>query len=79
MVLRPGLAQSGDPGGIWVVIYCLMFSLSAFLVMQALEAMVYRLLLLALPGLLAWRCAGGFATAIEVPDRRLFAMSGRPR
>ena len=66
-------------GGIWVVIYCLMFSLSAFLVMQALEAMVYRLLLLALPGLLAWRYAGGFATAIEVPDRRLFAMSGRPR
>jgi hypothetical protein len=61
------------------VIYCLMFSLSAFLVMQALEAMVYRLLLLALPGLLVWRCAGGFASATEVPDRRLFAISGRPR
>ena len=63
-------------GGIWVVIYCLMFSLSAFLVMQALEAMVYRLLLLALPGLLAWRYAGGFATAIEVPDRRLLRHVG---
>jgi hypothetical protein len=56
-----------------------MFSLSAFLVMQTLEAMIYRLLLLAVPGLLAWRYARGFATVIKVPDRRLFAMSGRPR
>ena len=45
--------------------------------MQALEAMVYRLLLLALPGLLAWRYAGGSATG--VPDRRLLATVGRPR
>jgi hypothetical protein len=56
-----------------------MFSLSAFLVMQTLEAMLYRLLLLALPGLLAWRYAGGFAPVLELPKRRRFAMSGRPR
>jgi hypothetical protein len=66
-------------GGIWVVIYCLLFALSAFLVMQTLEAMLYRLLLLAVPGLLAWRYAGGFATAIRLPERRQFAVSGRPR
>jgi hypothetical protein len=71
--------QAVTQGGIWVVIYCLMLSLSAFLVMQTLEAMAYRLLLLAVPALLAWRYAGGFATAIPVHDRRLFAMSGRPR
>jgi hypothetical protein len=62
-----------------VVIYCLLFALSAFLVMQTLEAMLYRLLLLAVPGLLAWRYAGGFATAISLPERRQFAVSGRPR
>jgi hypothetical protein len=66
-------------GGIWVVVYCLLFALSAFLVMQTLEAMLYRLLLLALPGLLVWRYAGGFATAIRLPERRQFAVSGRPR
>jgi hypothetical protein len=66
-------------GGIWGVIYCLMFALSAFLVMQTLEAMLYRLLLLAVLALLAWRYAGGFATVIKLPERRLFALSGRPR
>ena len=66
-------------GGIWLVIYCLLFAISAFLVMQTLEAMLYRLLLLALPSLLAWRYAGGFAPVIELPERRRFAVSSRPR
>jgi hypothetical protein len=47
--------------------------------MQTLEAMLYRLLLLAVPALLAWRYAGGFASVIRVPERRRFAMAGRPR
>ena len=54
-------------GGLWVTIYCLMFSLSAFLVMQTLEAMLFRFLLLALPALLAWWYAGGFAVPADSP------------
>jgi hypothetical protein len=65
-------------GGIWATIYCLMFSLSVFLVMQTLEAMIYRLLLLAVPGLLAWWYAGGFAEG-KAPDHRRLATSGAPR
>ena len=64
-------------GGLWVTIYCLMFSLSVFLVMQTLEAMVYRLLLLALPGLLAWWCAGGLGQ-VGGPEPRRLATSGGP-
>ena len=31
------------------------------------------------PSLLAWRYAGGFAPVIELPERRRFAVSSRPR
>lgn len=66
-------------GGLWTTIYCLMFSVSVFLVMQTLEAMVFRLPLLAVPGLLAWWFAGAVGTAVRVSDQRRFAMSGGPR
>jgi hypothetical protein len=66
-------------GGPYVTIYCLMFSVSVYLVMQSLEAMLFRFLLLAVPGLLAWWYAGGPGTAVRAPDHRRLAMSGRPR
>jgi hypothetical protein len=72
-------SQAVISGGVWVVIYCLMFSLSAFLVMQTLEAMIYRLLLLAVPGLLAWRHARGLGTGVKVSDHSRLAISGGPR
>ena len=63
-------------GGMWVTLYVSMFSLSAFLVMQTLEAMIYRLLLLVVPGLFAWWYAGGLGAIKSVPDHRRLAMSG---
>jgi hypothetical protein len=65
-------------GGMWGVTYCLMFSLSAFLVMQTLEAMIYRLLLLAVPALLAWRYATGHGRG-RVAGRRRPALFGALR
>ncbi len=44
-------------GGLWTTLYCLMFALSAYLVMQTLEAMAFRFLETALPAWLAWRYA----------------------
>jgi hypothetical protein len=64
-------------GGLWVTIYCLMFAVSIYLVMQSLEAMLFRFLLLALPGLLAWGYAGR-AAALRVSEHRRPAFSGRP-
>jgi hypothetical protein len=42
-------------GGIWLVLYVLLISLSIFFVIQTLEAMLYRLLLTALPLIILWR------------------------
>ncbi len=42
-------------GGIWLVLYVLLISLSIFFVIQTLEAMLYRLLLTALPIVILWR------------------------
>jgi hypothetical protein len=67
-------ARALTHGGLWVVLYVLMFSLSAFLVMQTLEAMLYRLLLLAVPGLLAWWYARGLATSFGLSDRLRLAI-----
>jgi hypothetical protein len=66
-------------GGISVVVYCLMFSLSIFIVMQSLQAMLFRILLLAVPGLLAWWFAGGLGTAGRASFQRRLAISGGPR
>jgi hypothetical protein len=66
-------------GGIWVTIYCLMFSVSIFLVMQSLEAMLFRLLLLAVPGLLAWWFAAGVGATVRVSHRLRLAASGGSR
>jgi hypothetical protein len=63
-------------GGLSVLIYCLMFSLSAFLIMQTLEAFLYRLLLLAVPGLLAWRYAT-LGTPLGIFERAGQAISRR--
>jgi hypothetical protein len=65
-------------GGMWGVAYCLLFSLSAFLVMQTLEAMIYRLLLLAAPALLAWWYAGG-SGASKIAARHPTALFGALR
>ena len=71
--------QAVTHGGVWVPIYCFLFALSAFLVLQTLEAMVYRLLLLAVPALLAWWYAGGLRAGLEAPGRPRLAASGAPR
>jgi hypothetical protein len=63
-------------GGIWVALYCLMFSVSIFLVMQTLEAMLFRFLLLAVPGLSAWCYARGLGTTVRISDRLRLAISG---
>jgi oligosaccharide repeat unit polymerase len=66
-------------GGIWVALYCLMFSVSIFLVMQSLEAMLFRFLLLAVPSLFAWWYARSPGMTVAVPDRLRLAISGGPR
>ena len=66
-------------GGLWATIYCLMFALSAFLVMQSLQAMLFRFLLLAVPGLLAWRYARGPGAAAGASGHHRLAMSGGRR
>jgi hypothetical protein len=66
-------------GGIWVPLYCLMFSLSAFLVMQSLQAMLYRFLLLAVPALFAWWYARGLGAALKGSDRLPCAVPVGPR
>jgi hypothetical protein len=55
-----------------------MFSLSVFLVMQTLEAMIFRLLVLVAPALLAWWYAG-VAAAPAASDQRRLAAVGGPR
>jgi hypothetical protein len=70
-------SRAVSQGGIWATLYCLMFSLSAFLVMQTLEAFIYRLLLIAVPGLLAWWYARG--APVGIADRGGLAISGRLR
>ena len=79
-------ARAVRNGGLWVPIYCALFALSIFLVMQSLEAMLFRFLLLAVPALLAWWYAGGVGRALNVPDHvapgsaraALNARSGHP-
>jgi hypothetical protein len=65
-------------GGPWVVIYCPMFALSIFLVMQTLEAMLFRFLLLALPGLFAWWYAG-LGAPVGVSGRGGLVLTGARR
>lgn len=52
-------ARAVGQGGVWTPLYCSMFAVSIYLVMQSLEAMLFRFLLLAVPVLLAWGCARG--------------------
>ena len=66
-------------GGVWVTIYCLMFALSIFVVMQSLEAMLFRILLLAVPGLLAWWYAGGLGRAGKAAGLPRLVISGSAR
>jgi hypothetical protein len=42
-------------GRVWLILYVLFISLSIFLVIQTLEAMLYRLLFTALPLIILWR------------------------
>ena len=65
-------------GGAWATIYCLMFAVSIYLVMQSLEAMLFRFLLLALSGLFAWWYAA-LGAPVAACDRDALAMSGAPR
>ena len=61
-------------GGVWTTIYCLMFALSAYLVMQTLEAMAFRFLETALPTWFAWRYAlasGAASTELRAPPPAL--------
>ena len=58
-------------GGLWATLYCLMFALSVYLIMQTLEAMAFRFLEAALPTWLAWRYAlapGAPATPARPPQ-----------
>jgi hypothetical protein len=66
-------------GGIWVTIYCLMFALSIFMVVQSLQAMLFRLLLLAFPVLFAWWFAAGVGATLRVSHRLRLAASGGSR
>jgi hypothetical protein len=65
-------------GGAWSTVYCLMFAVSIYLVMQSLEAMLFRFLLLALSGLFAWWYAA-LGAPVAACDRDALAMSGAPR
>jgi hypothetical protein len=44
-------------GGVWTTQYVIMTALSVYLVMQTMEAVIFRLLILSLPLRLAWRFA----------------------
>jgi hypothetical protein len=46
-----------EKGGAWVAVYCFMASLSLYLVMQTLEAMLYRFIFGLIPMLLVLRHA----------------------
>jgi hypothetical protein len=65
-------------GGLWVVAYCLMFALSIYLVMQCVEAILVRFLLLAVPGLLAWWYAA-LGAPVAISRGGGLAMSGARR
>jgi hypothetical protein len=56
-----------------------MFSVSVFLVMQSLQAMLFRILLLVVPGLLAWWFAGAVGTVGRASFQRRLATSVGPR
>jgi hypothetical protein len=71
-------ARAVVQGGPWVVVYCLMFAVSIFLVMQSLEAMLFRFLLLVVPGLLAWWYAG-LGAPVGVSGRGGLALTGARR
>ena len=60
-----------ERGGLWTTLYCLMFALSVYLIMQSLNAMGIRFLETALPAWLAWRyaLAAGAAATRAAPPR----------
>jgi hypothetical protein len=72
-------AKAVTLGGVWVTIYCLMFALSIYVVMQSLEAMLFRTLLLAVPGLLAWWYAGGLGRTGKAASPPRLVISGLAR
>ena len=50
-------------GGAWITQYIMMSALSIYLVMQTMEAVIFRLLILSIPVWIAWSIAGRRATA----------------
>ena len=53
--LRLRMAQSSDgEGGPWTAQYVILAALSVYLVMQTMEAVIFRLLILSIPLRLAW-------------------------
>ena len=64
-----------ERGGVWTTVYCLMFALSVYLIMQSLNAMGIRFLETALPAWLAWRYA--LARGAAAPGSREHAPANR--
>jgi len=54
-------------GGLWIAQYTIMAALSIYFVMQTMEAVIFRLLILSVPLRLAWRAAGKSAISESAP------------
>jgi hypothetical protein len=54
-------------GGLWTAQYVIMAALSVYFVMQTMEAVIYRLLILSIPLRVSWRIARRTETIRPVP------------
>lgn len=68
-------------GGVWIAQYVIMAALSVYLVMQTMEAVIFRLLILSIPLRFAWYLAqrGKGAASRSAPALRRLEMSGGVR
>lgn len=57
--------QAIDRGGVYVILYITLLSLSTYLIMQTLEAAIYRFLYMAVPVLVVWRLARSQANPFQ--------------
>jgi hypothetical protein len=60
-------------GGVWITEYIMMSALSIYFVMQTMEAVIFRLLILSIPVWIAWFVAGRREAPVPIDDASDFA------